>query len=94
MNKITEIKGSSRHYYESVQEFVTEIMTVQLDGVCEGYELDCIKVESGNTEGIIWYECSPNFLSCSAGLSSTNVYETKEEMMDFINGWVDELNSK
>lgn len=90
MNKITEIKNSSRNYHESVQSFRTEIMTVQLDGVYEGFGLDCIKVESANTEGLVWYECS----SYGGGLSSPSVYKTKEEMMDFINEWVDELNSK
>ena len=90
MNKITEIKNSSRNYHGSVQEFHTEIMTVQLDGVYEGYGLDSTKVECANTEGLVWYECSWN----GGGLASPNVYKTKEEMMDFINEWVDELNGK
>ena len=90
MNKITEIKGSSRCYHELTQEYTTHIMNVKLDGVFEGYELDCYKVECANTEGLVWYECSWN----GGGLASPNVYKTKEEMMDFINGWVNELNGK
>ena len=90
MNKIIEIENSSRFYHELTQEHMTHIMNVKLDGVFEGYELDCYKVESEINHELTWYECS-SYGSC---LSSPSVYKTKEEMMEFINEWVDELNGK
>tara|TARA_R110001632_G_scaffold149565_1_gene266998 strand:+ start:813 stop:1085 length:273 start_codon:yes stop_codon:yes gene_type:complete len=90
MNKIIEIENSSRCYHELTQEYTTHIMNVKLDGVFEGYELDCYKVESEINHELTWYECS----SYGGRQSFTNSYDTKEEMMDYITEWVNELNSK
>ena len=89
MNTIVDVKNSSRCYHKSTQEFTTHIMNVKLDGVYDGYELNCYKVESANTKDLIWYECSSN----EGAVSSPSVYKTKGEMMHYINEWVDELNS-
>ena len=91
MNKIIEIENSSRCYHELTQEYTTHIVNVKLDGVFEGYELDCYKVESEINLELTWYGC---YSYCQGSLSSPNVFKTKEEMMDYITEWVNELNSK
>lgn len=87
MNRIIQVTDSSRVYHKLLNEYSTHLLTVKLDGVYEGYRVECYKFES--TKGMTWYEAS----SAGVDFSTPNTYKTKEEMMSFYQEWVDELNS-
>ena len=84
MNRIIEVSDSSKVYHKLLNEYSTHLLIVELDGVYEGYFVDCYKVES--TQGQMWYEAY-------GGLTTRSTFYTKEDMMSFYQEWVDELNS-
>lgn len=77
--------NADKRFVPCLNEYYQELAVIDFDEVYEGYKVTCSKVESNNTDGLVYYEANSNVNS------SANVFKTLDEMCEYINEWKNEL---
>ena len=77
--------NTEKKFVPCLNEYYQELAVINFDEVYEGYKISCRKIESNNTDGLVYYEASSNVNS------SPNVFKTLDEMCEYIDDWKNEL---
>jgi hypothetical protein len=77
--------NAQKKFVPCLNESWQELAVIDFDEVYEGYKISCKKIESKNTDGLVYYEASSNVNS------SPNVFKTLDEMCEYIDDWKNEL---
>ncbi len=80
----TNDMNTQRKHVKILNQYHTDLGTIEMNFVYDGYKLYTKKVESC-TRDEAWYEISSNHPS-----GGTSVYKTKDEMMQYIDEWMAE----
>ena len=76
---------AKKKFVPCLNESWQELAVIDFDEVYEGYKISCKKIESKNTDGLVYYEANSNVHS------SANSFKTLDEMCEYINDWKNEL---
>ena len=76
---------AKKKFVPCLNEYYQELAVIDFDEVYEGYKISCQKIESKNTDGLVYYEASSNVNS------SPNVFKTLDDMCEYIDEWKNEL---